>query len=339
MITRTAVFGGAGLSYRIPALCTLPDGTLCAFCEARQGGGDWNTMDLIMRRRTPDGRWLDAQTIAGNPHGPVHNPGPFVVNGELHLLYGMDYERFYQVVSRDGGLTFSEPEDITYVFESFRGRDVPGGIDWRCIAVGPGGVTQLKNGRIVAPVWLGGLDKPRRHDPCQTGSIYSDDGGKTWNAGEIIDIFPLGPSEAQIAPLSDGGALISLRNQGQQHKRGFAWSPDGAHWSKPVLADNVCEVNCQGSLISVGDLMVITGPEPEGDDIQKRERKRLTLRVSRDEGHTWSKALVLVEGTAGYSALALQPDGALMCLYETWEDEDMLRQELLTITPDEFEKL
>ena len=207
------------------------------------------------------------------------------------------------------------------------------------VAVGPGGVTQLKNGRIVAPVWLGGLDKPRRHDPCQTGSIYSDDGGKTWNAGEIIDIFPLGPSEAQIAPLSDGGALISLRNQGQQHKRGFAWSPDGAHWSKPVLADNVCEVNCQGSLISVGDLMVITGPEPEGDDIQKRERKRLTLRVSRDGGHTWSKGLVLVEGTAGYSALALQPDGALMCLYETWEDEDMLRQELLTITPDEFEKL
>ena len=339
MITRTAVFGGAGLSYRIPALCMLPDGTLCAFCEARQGGGDWNPMDLIMRRRTPDGRWLDAQTIAGNPHGPVHNPGPFVVNGELHLLYGMDYERFYQVVSRDGGLTFSEPEDITYVFESFRGRDVPGGIDWRCIAVGPGGVTQLKNGRIVAPVWLGGLDKPRRHDPCQTGSIYSDDGGKTWNAGEIIDIFPLGPSEAQIAPLSDGGALISLRNQGQQHKRGFAWSPDGAHWSKPVLADNVCEVNCQGSLISVGDLMVITGPEPEGDDIQKRERKRLTLHVSRDEGYTWSKGLVLVEGTAGYSALALQPDGALMCLYETWEDEDMLRQELLTITPDEFEKL
>ena len=63
------------------------------------------------------------------------------------------------------------------------------------------------------------------------------------------------------------------------------------------------------------------------------------LRVSRDEGHTWSKGLVLVEGTAGYSALALQPDGALMCLYETWEDEDMLRQELLTITPDEFEKL
>ena len=84
MITRTAVFGGAGLSYRIPALCTLPDGTLCAFCEARQGGGDWNTMDLIMRRRTPDGRWLDAQTIAGNPHGPVHNPiGPKKTAGPL----------------------------------------------------------------------------------------------------------------------------------------------------------------------------------------------------------------------------------------------------------------
>lgn len=339
MITRTSVFDGAGLSYRIPALCMLPDGTLCAFCEARQGGGDWNPMSLVMRRRTPDGVWHETQTIATNPHGPVHNPGPFVVNGELHLLYGMDYERFYQVVSRDGGLTFSEPEEITYVFESFRGRDVPGGTDWRCIAVGPGGVAVLDSGRIAAPVWLGGLLKPRRHDPCQTSSIYSDDGGNTWRPGEIIDIFPLGPSEAQIAALPGGGALISLRNQGGEHRRGFAWSPDGAHWSKPELAQNVCEVNCQGSLIALDKLMIITGPEPQGEDIQKRERKRLTLRISRDEGHTWSNGLVLVEGAAGYSALAVQPDGSLLCLYETWEDEDMLRQELLTITRDEFENL
>lgn len=346
MIKRETVFGlnsGKGLSFRIPALEMLPDGTLCAFCEARRGtGGDWDPMSLRMRRRTPDGEWQSPVDVAYNAHGPAHNPGPFVVNDELHLLYGMDYARFYHTVSRDGGLTFSEPEDITYVFESFRGRSVPGGMDWHCIAVGPGGISQLDSGRIVVPVWLGGLKDPHKHDPCQTATIYSDDCGKTWQAGDVLDMFELGPSEAQTAALpcdAPARAVISLRNHGDARRRGFAWSPDGVHWSKPELSADVTEINCQGSLMRMGHLLVTTGPEPQGDALRKRTRQRLTLRLSRDWGRTWPRSMVLETGAAGYSALAADAQGRLLCLYETWEDPHAMRLELLTVSHDELDRL
>ena len=346
MLRHEEVFGfcdEALFSCRIPALVALPDGSLCAFCEARLGtGGDWDPMSLRARRRGPDGVWEAARDVARNAHGPVHNPAPFVVGDEVHLLYCRDYARCFHAVSRDGGRTFGEGEDITYVFESFRGRDVPGGIDWHCIAVGPGGVTRLEGGRLVAPVWLGGLVDPHRHDPCQTATIYSDDGGTSWHAGEVLDMFRLGPSEAQVVALpkdAPARALISLRNQGAQRRRAFASSPDGIGWSKPWLADNVTEINCQGSLIRRGNLLVITGPEPEGEERERRVRRRLTLRASRDWGRTWSRGRVLCEGASGYSALALDGQGNLCCLYETWEDAHLVRLRLLTVPARELEEL
>ena len=346
MLRHEEVFGfcdEALFSCRIPALVALPDGSLCAFCEARLGtGGDWDPMSLRARRRGPDGVWEAARDVARNAHGPVHNPAPFVVGDEVHLLYCRDYARCFHAVSRDGGRTFGEGEDITYVFESFRGRDVPGGIDWHCIAVGPGGVTRLEGGRLVAPVWLGGLVDPHRHDPCQTATIYSDDGGASWHAGEVLDMFRLGPSEAQVVALpkdAPARALISLRNQGAQRRRAFASSPDGIGWSKPWLADNVTEINCQGSLIRCGNLLVITGPEPEGEERERRVRRRLTLRASRDWGRTWSRGRVLCEGASGYSSLALDGQGNLCCLYETWEDAHLVRLRLLTVPARELEEL
>ena len=346
MISSISVFGaeqGADRSYRIPALLALPDGGLCAFCEARSAtGGDWEPMSLSMRRRGADGEWSEESIIAVNEHGPVHNPAPFISGGEVHLLYGMDYARFYHVRSRDGGRSFDAPQDITYAFESFRGRNVPGGTDWHCIAAGPGGVTRLESGRIVAPVWIGGLRDPHSHDPCQAATIYSDDGGWSWRAGEVLDMFELGPSESQAAALPLGApaqVVMSLRNRGAQRRRAFAWSQDGAHWTRPRLADDMTEINCQGSLIRRGNLLLATSPQPEGDALMCRERRRLTLKVSRDWGRTWSRGKVLVEGTAGYSALALDGSGRLLCMYETWEDASRMRLELLTITADEFEDM
>lgn len=326
----------SGLSYRIPVLHVAGDGAQFAFCEARQGaGGDWDPSFLQMRRKRPGGEWERPVNLCCNPNGPAHNPAPFEVDGDLHLLYLTDYARCFHVFSRDGGDSFSPPEDITYVFEAFRAPDV----DWHCIAVGPGGVARLDDGRIVAPVWLGGLEEPRRHNPAKTASIYSDDGGRTWRAGEIVAISELGPSEAQIAPVP-GGALISLRNNGPRRRRAFAFSPDGARWEAPELARDVVEINCQGSLLRRGERLYISGPEPQGapgeDGRMVYERERLTLRASSDYGRSWGGGVVLVPGTAGYSALATSAQGELLCLYETWESWQKMRLILLTLREDEL---
>ncbi len=46
------------------------------------------------------------------------------------------------------------------------------------------------------------------------------------------------------------------------------------------------------------------------------DRKRLTLKMSMDEGCTWPISKVLEEGPSGYSDLAVLSDGTILCLYE-----------------------
>ena len=78
---------------------------------------------------------------------------------------------------------------------------------------------------------------------------------------------------------------------------------------------------------------------PEGEERERRVRRRLTLRASRDWGRTWSRGRVLCEGASGYSALALDGQGNLCCLYETWEDAHLVRLRLLTVPARELEEL
>ena len=42
----------------------------------------------------------------------------------------------------------------------------------------------------------------------------------------------------------------------------------------------------------------------------------MTVRLSRDDGHTWPHARTLHEGPAAYSSLAVLEDGTIACLYE-----------------------
>lgn len=44
--------------------------------------------------------------------------------------------------------------------------------------------------------------------------------------------------------------------------------------------------------------------------------RRLTVKLSLDDGQTWPVAKVLEEGPSAYSALAVLADGTILCLYE-----------------------
>lgn len=46
------------------------------------------------------------------------------------------------------------------------------------------------------------------------------------------------------------------------------------------------------------------------------DRKRLTVKLSRDDGQTWPVSKILEPGPAGYSDLAVLADGTILCLYE-----------------------
>lgn len=309
---------GTYTSMRIPALVITKKGTLLAFCEGRvNSASDWADIDLLMRRSTDRGAtWEPQMVIAARQAGqPTSNPTPIVdQDGTIHLLYQRNYATAYYARSTDDGKTWSEPVDITDVFESFRPV-----YDWKVLAPGPGHAIQLKNKRLVVPVWLS-LNKS--HHPSCIATIYSDDLGKTWKRGEIIaDASPefKDPSETMAVELQDGRVMVNIRNETPMRRRAVSYSADGAGgWTKSVFDTALFEPICMGSIVSAGKGRLLF-VNPDSRDMQKPLRRNLTVKLSYDDGRHWVVQKVLDTGGAGYSDIAVGPDGMTYCLYESNE--------------------
>jgi sialidase-1 len=201
------------------------------------------------------------------------------------------------------------------------------------LATGPGHGLQLKSGRLVVPVWLSSGTGGHAHRPSVIATIYSDDGGATWQAGQIIagPTDPLvNPSEAMAVELADGRVMLNIRSESPPNRRAVATSPDGATgWTRPVFDQQLLEPICMASLCRLSlpvegrpgailfcnpaNLERAAGAAEAG---KSRDRKNLTVRLSHDEGNTWPLARTIEAGPAGYSDLAVGPDGAIYCLYE-----------------------
>src|SRR5215471_3897368 len=70
---------GGYAGYRIPALVMTGRGTLLAFCAARKGLGDWDAIEIMLRRSTDCGRtWEPPRVIASRGSMTVDNPVPIV---------------------------------------------------------------------------------------------------------------------------------------------------------------------------------------------------------------------------------------------------------------------
>lgn len=327
LVNRTVVFepiDGQYSSMRIPALVMTKKGTLLAFAAGRiESGSDWADMDLVMKRSEDGGEtWGPLQVIAQRAGGkPTDNPSPIVgSDGTIHLVYQRDYAYAYYTRSTDDGLTWSPAIDITATFEAFRPQ-----YDWKVLAPGPGHSIQLQNGRLVVPVWLADSDrlKPHRsHRPSRIATIYSDDNGQTWAAGELIpDVKGFkNPSETMAVQLQDGRVMLNIRNESDKRRRGVSISPDGiSKWSDPEYINELFEPICMGSIISVYDegKQYLLFVNPDSEHIDKHPRANLTLKLSKDGGRTWPVAKVLNTGSSGYADLAIGPDNTLYCLYET----------------------
>lgn len=346
---------GGYASYRIPALVVSPQQTVLAACEARQSGrGDWDHVDIFLRRSPDGGRtWEPARRLVGQgdaPAGLQRNPaavaaglgrdGVFTFNnptwiadratGETHLLYCAEYARAFIITTRDGGATFSRPREITGAFETFRARD---GYAWRVLAIGPGHGTRLSSGRLVAAVWLSTGEGGHAHRPSVVATVYSDDRGVTWQAGDLVarDPDPLpNPSETAVIETAPGRVLLAIRSESHRNRRALATGPDGATgWSHPVFHETLPEPVCMAGLArfepaapDLPPVLLFSNPaslekNPHAPATSaSRIRQNLTVRASRDGGLTWPDAIVLEPGPSAYSDLAVAPDGTILCFYE-----------------------
>jgi sialidase-1 len=329
--------------YRIPGVVVTPKGTVLAYAEARKNGSsDWGEIEIHLRRSTNGGKTWEASSqiahhgarLEGNPRKAeggekeqtVNNPVAIVdrETGAIEFLYCINYARCYSMRSTDDGVTWSAPVDITASFEPFRAK-----YDWKVIATGPGHGIQIRSGRLVVPIWLA-YGKAGDHAPSAAGTIYSDDHGKTWQAGELClpNEGDFGnPNETMVTELSNGRVMLVSRSVSKANRKIVTTSPNGATgWTTPVFHDQLWEPVCMASIIahpSKPGTLIYSNPhtlklDKDGKEVPggRGKRENLCIKLSHDDGKTWPINKVIDPGKAAYSDLAVLPDGTVLCLYE-----------------------
>jgi len=346
MFDRTRIFQASKdgyATYRIPGIVATPCSTLVLYCEARRTcRGDWGTTDILMRRSTDAGRTFGQpvrlspetstipknpaaleQQIAGIADHTFHNP-VMIADGQthtLHFIYCAEYSHCYYRRSTNDGITWAGPVDITPAFDAFRSE-----YNWRVIATGPGHGIQLSSGRLLVPVWMSTGTGGHAHRPSCVGTIFSDDFGARWEAGDIVvrdTAATPNPSESTATELAGGHVMLNIRNESPLHRRLVTISHNGASgWAKPWYHANLFEPVCSASLIRLSDQrLLFTNPDSEHSSKQAeggvgQPRENLTARLSSDNGRTWPVARVIDPGASGYSDLAQDTSGDIFCLYE-----------------------
>ncbi len=238
---------------------------------------------------------------------------------------------------------------FTTTFEAFRSE-----YGWKVLATGPAHGIQLTRGehqgRLVVPVWLSLGTGGHAHRPSVTATIYSDDHGKTWQRGEIaVPDTPefVYPNETVVVQLADGRVMLNSRSESKRHRRIITTSSDGAtNWTEPSFDEALLEPICMAGLVRVRGphgtqpgLIAFSNPpnlmRADGKDTPgtSRNRVNVSIKLSDDEGQTWSASRTLEEGFSGYSDLAALPDGTILCFYErgSTDGKDIYLTGLLTV--------
>ncbi len=333
--------------YHIPGVVVTAKGTVLAWCEARKraaGVSDWDDIRILLRRSTDNGKtWSVAKSIAEVSGPKTKNPfalklknvdandvtynNPVLIadkDGTVHMLFCLEYMRVFYQRSDDDGLTFSTPTEITTTFAAFK-KDY----DWKVLATGPNHSIQLKTGRLVVPVWLSTGTGGNAHRPSVTVTTYSDDQGKTWQAGEIAVPCTeewINPNETVAVELIDGRVMLNVRNESKAHRRLITTSLNGAtNWSAPRFDDALLEPICMGGIVRYShngqSLILFSNPHNLDKSNGKlepgknRDRKNVSVKLSRDEAQTWPVNKLIEDGPSMYSDLAVTQDGTILCFY------------------------
>ncbi len=317
-------------SYRVPGLVTVPSGDLLVCYEGRREQGNRRT--LLMRRSRDGGQTFGPRTVLAQPEGEELLHNPMLLSGpeeQVRLFWCRDYSRLFVRESRDGGVTFGPARELTQAVDGFR-REWPVTL-W---SISPGHGVCMTDGTLVIPLWLSRGENT--HLPACFACLYSTDQGETWQCSSIVSAGNgVGdPTEASVAQQRDGTLLATMRHEIPGVRRRAFCQGGPRRWSAPWLDQALPDPVCSGALLALKDgrmafVNCAYGDEPALERQRRGEpvrwsldaRQRLTLRLSEDDGVTWSKGLLL-EREAGASDLGQSPDGhTLYCFYERgWTD-------------------
>lgn len=171
----------------------------------------------------------------------------------------------------------------------------------RYFITGPGQAIQLKNGtnagRILVPIYCQMSGVSNIGTPA-TRVIYSDDGGETWETGDVIP-STLGLHESALVEMPDGSVKIFVRNTSSSGGKYItATSNDGGetwHDVESVFGDSNAGTNCQISAIGLSTRIV------DPDDTSQTY-PALVMTTAYNKARTYGKAYVgLIKEDGTYS--------------------------------------
>lgn len=299
--------------YRIPALITAPNGDLIAAIDERvpdcsdlRGSRDIN---IVLRRSSDNGiSWSDIQTVVDFPDGKSASDPSMIVDkatDDVFLFYNyMDLDKEKEVYylhvlkSSDNGKTWGKPTDITGQIAKPEWHN-----DFKFITSGRG--IQTRDGWLLHT--LVNLNRGLH-------VFGSKDHGKTWF---LIDTPIEVGDESKIVELDNGNWMINSRVNKGGRRYVHVSNDKGKSWTSREASDLIDPGN-NGSIIrfsskSRGDnrnCLLFSNTNSEND------RKNLTVRISYDEGKTWTAGKVVYPGSTAYSSMTVLENGEIGIFFE-----------------------
>jgi len=304
-------------SYFVYGLTVTDKGSILAFAEARiSNGTDDGAHHIVLKRSTDQGKSFSTSYMLAKSTNGESWANPTVVQdkstGTIFLFYALNEENLRSKVlyikSSDDGLSWSDPVSVTSLFED-------NAYGWTFHLPGPGHGIQLASKRLIIPVWhRKGIAFPANDRNYGVNCLYSDDHGQTWKVGQASPIGQF--NESQLVDQTNGDLLLIGRMRTAQngsYQAKMVSKDDGNHWSKPAsyalgLTGTVCDIG----LIRYArkpNILLVSQPA------RLNQRSHLTIRMSQDDGQTWTSGKLLENGPSTYSDLAVLPDSTIICLY------------------------
>jgi sialidase-1 len=135
-------------------------------------------------------------------------------------------------------------------------------------------------------------DPRGRFEDYQAHGFYSDDHGHTFHLSESVAVP--GSNESTAAELSNDRLMLNSRNQQEEIRaRIVSISADGGvKWDTTYFEENLPDPVCEGSLLKLDwkkGKAVLAFCNPASAN----QRDRLTIRISDDEGKTWTRSILV----------------------------------------------